>query len=278
MDVYDVKHSHGMHVVHDGPRQAPPLLLIHGSGASGSSWGPMMPTLAGRHHVIRVDLPGHGLSPPAPSYDVPEQAGRVAALLDSLGLGRVTVAGHSSGGYIATALAEQRPGLVGALALISSGPAPGALLRQPVLLRVLLAPPFGPLLWPVRSDAMIRKGMSSVCNLPVDIPGDLVAEVRGIGYRTFRTVLRRNTAYIAERSVPERLTALGLPVLVIFGAADPRWEPSSAYQYDAVPNARVEMLPDVGHLPMFEAPEPTSQLLLDFTATAADTRARNHQA
>jgi pimeloyl-ACP methyl ester carboxylesterase len=112
----------------------------------------------------------------------------------------------------------------------------------------------------------------------VDIPDGLVAEVRGIGYRTFRTVLSRNTAYIAERSVPERLTALSLPVLVIFGAADPRWEPSSAHQYDAVPNARVEMLPDVGHLPMFEAPEPTSQLLLDFAATAADTRARDRQA
>ncbi|MFB9966836.1 alpha/beta fold hydrolase [Sinosporangium siamense] len=69
-----------MHVVHDGPRQAPPLLLIHGSGASGGFWGPVVPPLAGRHHVIRVDLPGCGQSPPAPPYDVPVQAGRVAAV------------------------------------------------------------------------------------------------------------------------------------------------------------------------------------------------------
>ncbi len=278
MGQYDVKHSHGMHVVHDGPRQAPPVLLIHGSGASGSSWSPVVPALASQHHVIRVDLPGHGQSPPAPSYDVPEQAGRVAELLDDLGLRHVTAVGHSSGGYIATALTEQRPNLVGALALISSGPSPDALLPQPVLLRVLMAPPFGPLLWLVRSDAMIRKGISVVCNLPVDIPDDLVGEVRGIGYRTFRTVLRQNAAYIAERNLPERLTALDVPVLVIFGAADRRWKPSSARQYDAVPNARVEQLPDVGHLPMFEAPQPTSQLLLDFTATAADTPARDRQA
>jgi pimeloyl-ACP methyl ester carboxylesterase len=84
-------------------------------------------------------------------------------------------------------------------------------------------------------------------------------------------VARRNAAYITERSVPKRLAAIEAPVLVIFGAADPRWEPSSAHQYDAVPNARVEMLPGVGHLPMFEAPETTSKLLLGFTATAADT-------
>ena len=271
MTEYNVEPSHGMHVVHDGPRQAPPLLLIHGSGASGGFWGPVVPALAGHHHVIRVDLPGCGQSPPALSYDVPVQAGRVAALLDDLGLRDVAVAGHSSGGYVATALAEQRPDLVRAPALISSGPSPDALLRQPFLLRALLAPPLGPLLWPRRSDAMIRKGISATTARPVDIPDDLVAGVRGITYHTFRTVLRRNTAYVAERSVPERLAALDVPVLVVFGGADPRWEPSSAHQYDAVPKARVELLPGVGHVPMFEAPEATSRLLLGFTATAAGT-------
>jgi pimeloyl-ACP methyl ester carboxylesterase len=272
MSEHHVEESHGMHVVYDGPRQAPPLLLIHGSGASSGFWSPMVPALAGHHHVIRVDLPGCGQSPPALSYDVPDQAARVAAVLDDLGLRLVAVVGHSSGGYIATALAEQRPDLTGSLTLISSGPSPDALLAQPVLLRVLLAPPLGPLLWSRRSDAMIRRGISMTLARPVNVPDDVVAEVRGITYRAFRTVLRRNTAYITERSVPERLAALKVPVLAIFGTADPRWEPSSAHQYDTVPNAQVELLSGVGHLPMFEAPETTSKLLLDFAATAADTR------
>ena len=271
MSDWDVEHSDGMHVVHDGPRQAPPLLLIHGSGASGASWGPMVGALAGHHHVIRVDLPGCGQSPPALSYDVPDQAGRVAVLLDDLGLRHVPLAGHSSGGYVATALAEQRPDLVGSLALISTGPSLDALLPQPFILRVLLAPPLGPLLWPGRSDALIRKGISATTARPVNIPDEAVADLKNITYRTFRKVLRRNAAYVAERSVPERLGGLGVPVLVIFGAADPRYEPSSAHQYEAVPNARVEILPGVGHVPMFEAPETTSELLLGFTATAADT-------
>lgn len=235
---HDVTHSHGMHVVRHGPRQAPPLVLIHGSGSSGASWNPVVTTLAEQHHVIRVDLRGHGRSSPAPSYDVPGQAGRLAVVLDGLGVGPVTAVGHSSGGHIATALAEQRPDLVSSLALISSGPSPDALLPQPVVLRALIAPPLGPLLWSIRSDAMLRKGVTSVCSRPVDVPDELVAEVRGIGYRTFKTVLRRNTEYIAERSVPERLIALDVPILVIFGAADPRWDPSSAHRYDTVPNAR----------------------------------------
>jgi pimeloyl-ACP methyl ester carboxylesterase len=259
--------SQGMHVVHDGSGQAPPLLLIHGSGASGASWGPVVPALAGRHHVIRVDLPGCGQSPPAASYDVPGQAARVAALLDDLGLRGVTVVGHSSGGYVATALAEQRPDLVTSLELISTGPSPDALLPQPAILRALLAPPLGPLLWPIRSDAMIRKGISATTARPVDIPDDAVADLKNVTYRVFRKVLRCNGEYIAERSVPERLTALDVPVLVVFGSADRRWDPSSAHQYDAVPDARVEFLPGVGHVPMLEAPEATSTLLLGFAAT-----------
>ncbi|MET9294862.1 alpha/beta hydrolase [Streptomyces sp. NPDC003077] len=270
MSEYAIAHAHGMHVVHDGPRQAPPLLLLHGSGASSAFWGPVVPALADRHHVIRVDLPGFGQSPPAPPYDVPLQARRVAAVLDGLGLARVVAIGHSSGGYIATALAEQRPGLVRALALISSGPNPAALLPQPLLHRVLLAPPLGPFLWARRSDATIRKAISMTAARPVDVPDDMVAALRGIPYRVLRAVLRGNGAYIAERGVPERLTDLQVPVLVVFGAADPRWEPLSARQYEAVPSARVELLPGVGHLPMFEDPKATGTLLLDFAATGAD--------
>ncbi|HEX5997715.1 MAG TPA: alpha/beta hydrolase [Jiangellales bacterium] len=201
-------------------------------------------------------------------YDVPAQASRVAAMLDDLGLRRLTVAAHSSGGYIATALAEQRPDLVISLALVSTGPGPDALLRQPALLRALSAQPLGPLVWALRSDAMIRKGIRAAFARPVAVPDDLVADMRGIPYRTFSTVLRRNMAYIEERSVPERLAALDVPVLAIFGGADPRWDPSSARQYGAVPNARVELLPGVGHVPMVEAPKATSKLLLDFSATA----------
>ncbi|MEV6491273.1 alpha/beta hydrolase [Actinoplanes sp. NPDC051633] len=259
-----------MHVVHDGPGEAPPLLLIHGSGASSGSWKPLIPALAARHHVIRIDLPGCGQSPPPPSYDVPAQAARVAAVLDGLRLRSVAVAAHSSGGYVATALAEQRPDLVGSLMLISTGPGLDALLPQPLLLRVLMAPPFGPILWSTRSDAMMRRGITATCVRPVDIPDDVIAELRGTTYRAVRSVLRANEAYIAERSVPERLAGLGVPLLVIFGAADPRWDPASAHRYETVPGARLELLRGVGHVPIFEATEATASLLLTHTATARE--------
>lgn len=267
MSEYGIGRRHGMHVVHDGSPQAPPLLLVHGSGCSGGFWNPVVPALAARHHVIRVDLPGCGQSPPAASYDVPAQAGRVAALLDDLGVRGAAVAGHSSGGYVGTAIAEARPDLVRSLALLGSGPSHGALLPQPWALRALTSPPFGPLLWAAaRSDAAIRRWIGAMCAAPAVVPDEVVAEVRATTYRTLRAVLRGNTAYITERTVPERLAALRLPVLVVFGGADPRWEPASAHQYDTVPDARVHVLPGVGHLPMAEAPGATADLLLGFTA------------
>ncbi|MFB7653254.1 MULTISPECIES: alpha/beta fold hydrolase [unclassified Streptomyces] len=263
--------SHGLHVVRDGLPQAPPLLLVHGTGASGASWGPVIPALAARHHVVRVDLPGCGQSPPAQSYDVPAQADRVAALLDDLGLRSVTVAGHSSGGYVATALAERRPDLVGAVALVSTGPDMDAFRTQPLVLRLLLGPPFGPLLWSRRTDAMIRKGIGATAARPVDVPDEMIGDLRNTSYRAFRTLSRRNIAYLTERTVPERLAALRLPVLAVFGDADPRWEPSSAHRYGTLPDTRVEMLPGVGHLPPLEAPGATAELLLRFAARSAGT-------
>ncbi len=256
----------GMHVVRDGAREAPPLLLIHGSGASGASWSPVVAALAGHHHVIRVDLPGCGQSPPPPSYDVPAQASRVAAVLDDLGLRDVAVVGHSSGGYVATALAEQRPDLVGSVALISSGPHLGALLPQPLILRVLLGPPFGRLIWSRRSDSVIRRGIQATAARPVEVPGDAVADFRRTSYDAFRALSRCNAAYLAERSVPDRLAALAVPVLVVFGAADPRWDPSSAHEYEVVPGVRIELLSGVGHLPVFEVPETTGGLLSGWTS------------
>jgi pimeloyl-ACP methyl ester carboxylesterase len=134
------------------------------------------------------------------------------------------------------------------------------------VLRLLLGPPLGAIIWSLRSDAWIRKGVNATAARPVDVPDAMVAGVHGITYRTMRQVLNRNLAYIAERSVPERLAALPVPVLVISGAGDRKWDPESAHDYETVPGARVEILPGVGHLPILEAPETTAKLLLEFAA------------
>ncbi|MER7168493.1 alpha/beta fold hydrolase [Micromonospora sp. NPDC000207] len=93
----------------------PPLVLIHGLGSHWQVWRPVVADLARHRDVIALDLPGFGATPPWPPHpgphptpgSVPHLADRVAVFLDSLGLGRVEVAGNSLGGGIALELARR---------------------------------------------------------------------------------------------------------------------------------------------------------------------------
>lgn len=253
-----------MHVVIDGNPAAPPLLLIHGSGATGSIWAPMVPSLATEYRVVTIDLPGCGRSAPAPTYAVAQQADRTAAVLDELGVRNPKVVGHSSGGYVATALVERRPDLVGELVLVSTGPSHAALLPEPAILRVLTAPPFGPLVWAIRTDAMTRRGLAAMAAAPITVPDGVVADLRRTSYRTFRAILAANGDYIAARTVPERLAEAGKPLLAIFGDADPRWDPASLHRYETVPGAELEYLRGVGHIAMLEDRDALARAILGY--------------
>ena len=258
-----------MHVVQDGQPGAPALLLVQNAAVPTACWDPVVPRLAGAYHVIRVDLLGQGRSANlAGGYDIPAQARRAGAVLDMLGVSRVTVIGHSSGCTVATALAEQRPDAVAGLALIDMDPSPDAKIPDRALTRLLLTRFPGRLLWRLRSEATIRKAMRSAFTRPVDIPDAFIEHVLGMTHRAFSGAMRAPLNYLGQRSLPDRLITLGLPVLVIFGADDQRWRSSSAAAYRVVPGARVELLPGVGHTPMLEDPQTTGILLLDFAAAA----------
>jgi pimeloyl-ACP methyl ester carboxylesterase len=194
---------------------------------------------------------------------VDDQADRVARAVRQAGVDAVIAVGHSSGGYVATAMAERHPRLVRAIALINTGPSPDALRPQPVAVRVLTRPPLRRVVWAMRR-ATIPRALSSAFTRPVEIPTELVAAAQAMTYRAFARAPQALAAYIADRPVPLRLGGLGIPLLVIFGAADRRWDPASATAYDEVPGAQVTMLPGIGHTPMFEAADATSELLLAF--------------
>lgn len=253
-----------LHVVRDGPPGAPAVVLVHGLAGSTAWWEPVLPALRDLH-VVRVDLLGHGRSAkPTGGYGIAEHAGRVGAVLDRLGVRRATVVGHSTGGAVATSLAEQRRDLVAALALIDTGPRVDAFLGDSPVADLMTTPVVGQLIWRLRTDGTIRDALSTAFTREVRIPDQLVTDVRGMTYRALIATDQASSAFLAERPLPDRLADLDLPTLVIFGARDQRWQPSSAEDYRRVPHARIEVLDGVGHTPMFEDPEKTGALLHDF--------------
>ena len=218
--------------------------------------------------MIRVDLLGHGRSDsPADGYTIGEQGRLLGSVPTQLGVDRVIVIGHSTGGMVATALAEQRRDLVAAMVLIATGPSSGAFIPQNALYRLMFVPLIGPLLWRLRTEAAIRNGLSTAFTADVDIPAQIIADVRGMTHRAFSATPKETMKYVAQRSIPARLAELTIPALVIFGALDRRWRSSSGVEYDLVPEAEVEIIPGVGHSPMIEAPGRTGQLLGDFITT-----------
>lgn len=251
----------------NGPRDAPALVLLHGLGSSTRWWDRVVPMLARSYHVIRIDLLGHGRSakPAGGGYAIAQQARRVGQALDRLGVTHAIVVGHSSGGYVAAALAEQRGDLVTALALIDTGPRMDAFISDGAAGRLLFVPVVGQLLWRARTDGLLRKSLSTAFTPRFEIPQQLVDDLRGMPYHALTAASRASDDYLKQRPLPDRLGALGRPLLVIFGEQDQRWRSSSAALYRAVPGASVELLPGVGHSPMLEDPPRTAALLLTFS-------------
>lgn len=106
-----------------GRPSAPPVLLLHGLNVQSHTWDPIARRLADDYHVIAMDMRGHGESGWAQSgYRVRSMARDVHALVDELGVGPVSLVGHSAGARVAISVAGEAPATVSRLALSDAGP------------------------------------------------------------------------------------------------------------------------------------------------------------
>ena len=114
----------GIHLAYEasGAPDAPPMVLLHGLGERGASWAPVIPRFAGRFHVLALDMRGHGGSDWPGTYSLRIMRDDLLGFLDQLGLGPVTLVGHSMGGGVAYLAAMRRPGRVGRLIVEDAAP------------------------------------------------------------------------------------------------------------------------------------------------------------
>lgn len=102
--------------------EGPPVVVLHGLFGSGRNWRGVAGALAAQHRVLCVDLRNHGKSPWIGSMTYHEMAADVLALIQSLGLERPVVIGHSMGGKTAMTLALEHPESVGRLIVVDIAP------------------------------------------------------------------------------------------------------------------------------------------------------------
>jgi pimeloyl-ACP methyl ester carboxylesterase len=243
----------------------PAIVMIHGFGAAIDWWDEIAPALATDHRVIRVDLIGHGgTAAPAAGYTIPRQAELVAAVLDRLGIDRVTVIGHSMGGEVATALAERNPVRIAAMVLIDSPPTAGTTFT--VTTDAAMTPVLGELLSRFETDAAIRRGLAQGFAPGFPVPEKFVADLEQLTYTAFRSAHEDSIAYRTAKPINERLAALTPvpPLLALTGTEDAIVPPAHAKYFAQVPGAQIVMIEGSGHSPMIEKPARTLELIRGF--------------
>jgi pimeloyl-ACP methyl ester carboxylesterase len=259
--------------------QGPDVLLLHGLGATKSSFFDTAAALSQAYRVHAIDLPGFGFSskPMLATYDSPFFARTVCKVMDELGVGRAHIVGNSMGGRVALEIALSRPDRVGALVLLC--PAVAFIRRglHPVVW--LLRPELGMLphrfrratvaaqFWSMFADR--DKVDPSVADIVVD---EFQRIYQSAGAR-FAFLSAARNLYLerpfGEQGFYGRLSRLERPALFVWGSED-KLIPAGFSRHVArwLPNAEQVVIDGCGHVPQVERPTQTTGLILRMFARA----------
>lgn len=247
-----------VHLRDTGPRDAPVLILLHGSNASLHTWEPWAARLDKRYRVIRYDQIGHGLTGPNPAGDY-----STAAFVDllervraKLGITRFVLAGNSMGGGIALGYAVRYPQHLGGLILVDAAGAPRPAGHAPPLaFRIAATPVLRDLARIVTPRSLLKDTLAKAFTdqaFVTDKTVDLYWEL--LRYPGNRAATMTRFATPGTPLTPAQFAALKLPVLIEWGADDQIIPlASGAWLARHVPGSQLIVYPHAGHAPMEEA-------------------------
>ena len=258
-----------------GPRDAPPVVLLHGLGATNASMLPVLAGLAVDHRVIAPDSPGFGLSEaPRSSYTPAWFAAWLEDLQRRLHARPAVVIGNSLGGRLALEAGLTHPASVRALVLLAPSPA-FRRLRQYVPAVRLMPPDLGRL-GVALPHRVVVEGIRGMFSDPERLPRSWYDAAADECTRVLRSPAHRVAFLACARQIYledaygrngfwDRLPGLMPPALFVWGDRD-RLVPASFARHvsDALPGAGSVVLEDSGHVPQFEHPELTSALVRGF--------------
>ncbi|HSJ78285.1 MAG TPA: alpha/beta fold hydrolase BchO [Erythrobacter sp.] len=250
----------------------PPLLLLHGTGASVHSWRDLMPLLAANNEVIAVDLPRHAFTTGHSAYamSLPAMAGEIAGLMKHLGVTPAAIIGHSAGAALALQLGlahGHTAPIVGLSSALRPFPGPFAQIF-PAVAKALFINPLVPRIFTGSIDLVGGAGRFLWRSTHSRIDDAAIA--------CYRTLLKHPghaggaLAMMANWDLPglrDRMGGAANPVLMIHGGNDPAIPPGWAREaHGWLPDAALEIIPGLGHLAHEEAPDEVAALIAAFLA------------
>ncbi len=256
--------AHGMrvHLRDEGPRGDPlPIVLLHGTSASLHTWDGWAHELAKTRRVIRFDLPGFGLTGPAPDddYRIAAYVEFVADVADALHVERFVLAGNSLGGRIAWGTAVAHPERVQKLVLVDAGGYPMRDPSMPIGFRIAMTPGLNWLMQYTLPRALVESSVRDVYGDPSRVTPALVD-------RYFELTLRQgNRAALRARFEQHDfgheaalIRNVTQPTLILWGGRDRLIAPSDARRFaQDIAGSRMVIFEDLGHVPQEEDPAAT---------------------
>jgi pimeloyl-ACP methyl ester carboxylesterase len=255
--------------------KGPPLLLIHGFGASTFTWRFVAPELAKSHRVIAVDLKGFGQSdkPFDGRYSVYDQAELLAQLIEDKDLRDLTLVGHSFGGGVALLLAleaDQRlDGRITRLVLLDSIAYPQNI---PVFFRLLDVPlvsQLGVRMVPPSVQARVALQIAYFDDSKID-PEEVELYAAPLKTAAGKHAIIHSARQIVPEDIAElseRYKTIALPTLILWCDHD-RIVPLEVgiKLRRTLPNSTLRLVEDCGHMPQEEQPASTLALIKGFIA------------
>ena len=243
-----------------------PIVLVHGSASAINWWNELIPLLSPTHRVIAVDMLGYGGSnKPDSGYSMENQANIITQALAKLDVAQAVLVGHSLGGEVVTAMAEQSPGLVAGVTIIDDAPdlSYGGLGGTAALAR---APILGQAIWRLSPRFMLKKSLSQAFAPGYDVPTEFVDDIKDMTYTAYKKSYEEGDSYTKEEPLDQRLQALDKPLLIMFGEEDQIFNArESISAYAAIPGVKTVLIPGSGHSPQVEKPKEAAAAILDFT-------------
>lgn len=236
-----------------------PIVLLHGTTSSLHTWDNWAEELSQYYQVIRIDLPGYGLTGPFSDndYTIKHYTEFLEKFIATVGLGRCYIAGNSLGGEIAWNYAIDYPERVEKLILIDAAGFPSDA-PPPFLFRLAKAPGFNTFLRFSTPRFMVKDNLEEVYFDDSKINDELVER--------YQSLMRREgnrRAFIHRMNSPQtirtqELSKIRQKVLVQWGKHD-QWIPyAMADSFGThIPHSVVKVYENAGHVPMEEIPEET---------------------
>lgn len=251
----------GMQVHYRDEGQGPPLLLLHGTSSSLHTWDGWTQRIGAGRRIVRLDLPGFGLTGPAPDHDYRStRLARVArTLLDQLHVERADVAGNSLGGRVALTLASETPERVRGLVLVDAAGMSGQ--APPPIFRLARTPVLGGLLRWITPRFLVKKNVREVYGDASRVSEPLVDRYYDLARREGnREALLRRLDGPRDPDLDDILPRIAAPTLVQWGEKDVWIAESFGRRIAAgIPNAKLVVYPGAGHVPMEEIPDETAR-------------------